>query len=159
MSKKQREKVEDEVRYHRAAQQRAQQVEIPDTTISSYNEGHQTPSSTDPHIFPAGYVSALSPINYPWSAFNLSIHFVTECHLLVFFCIVAKMIVYHFSKKAFQSFQWLVHSDIVSKSSIFNSKDEVFNLGSSLISDQIWFGSYSTKSLLRKSLSPIPNLL
>ncbi|XP_046684025.1 probable nuclear hormone receptor HR3 isoform X2 [Homalodisca vitripennis] len=52
MSKKQREKVEDEVRYHRAAQQRAQQVEIPDTTISSYNEGHQTPSSTDHHIFP-----------------------------------------------------------------------------------------------------------
>lgn len=71
MSKKQREKVEDEVRYHRAAQQRAQQVEIPDTTISSYNEGHQTPSSTDPHIFPAGYVSALSPTDYPCSAYLL----------------------------------------------------------------------------------------
>lgn len=64
MSKKQREKVEDEVRYHRAAQQRAQQVEIPDTTISSYNEGHQTPSSTDPHIFPntTGYVSTATQL-------------------------------------------------------------------------------------------------
>lgn len=78
MSKKQREKVEDEVRYHRAAQQRAQQVEIPDTTISSYNEGHQTPSSTDPHIFPAGYVSALSPTNYPFSAHMLK---PTFCHI------------------------------------------------------------------------------
>ncbi|XP_054279745.1 probable nuclear hormone receptor HR3 isoform X3 [Macrosteles quadrilineatus] len=58
MSKKQREKVEDEVRYHRAAQQRAQQVEIPDTTgITSYGDGQQTPSSTDNlHLFPsAGY--------------------------------------------------------------------------------------------------------
>ncbi|KAG8292864.1 hypothetical protein J6590_028615 [Homalodisca vitripennis] len=61
MSKKQREKVEDEVRYHRAAQQRAQQVEIPDTTISSYNEGHQTPSSTDHHIFP-------NTTGYPYSS-------------------------------------------------------------------------------------------
>lgn len=78
MSKKQREKVEDEVRYHRAAQQRAQQVEIPDTTISSYNEGHQTPSSTDPHIFPAGYVSDLSPLTQCSPAqTNLSQYFVT----------------------------------------------------------------------------------
>lgn len=90
MSKKQREKVEDEVRYHRAAQQRAQQVEIPDTTISSYNEGHQTPSSTDPHIFPAGYVSTLSPTNYPFRVLLLKptfrCSFVTEfknkCHFI-----------------------------------------------------------------------------
>lgn len=70
------------------------------------------------------------------------------------------MIVYHLSKKAFQSFQWLVHSYIVSKSSIFNPKDEVFYLGSSLISEQTWFGSYLTKlKVCWESLSLIPNLL
>lgn len=118
MSKKQREKVEDEVRYHRAAQQRAQQVEIPDTTISSYNEGHQTPSSTDPHIFPAGYVSALSPTNYLCSAFNLSVGYTLSQSLKTY-------VIYHiyrddrviiFSSRSKRSLQWSFnpYSDIKS---------------------------------------------
>ncbi|XP_023317250.1 probable nuclear hormone receptor HR3 isoform X2 [Trichogramma pretiosum] len=51
MSKKQREKVEDEVRYHREAQMRAQNETAPDSSVYE----HQTPSSSDQHHYNGGY--------------------------------------------------------------------------------------------------------
>uniref|UniRef100_A0ABD2VTB0 Probable nuclear hormone receptor HR3 n=1 Tax=Trichogramma kaykai TaxID=54128 RepID=A0ABD2VTB0_9HYME len=62
MSKKQREKVEDEVRYHREAQMRAQNETAPDSSVYE----HQTPSSSDQHHYNGGYVATNVSLRYHW---------------------------------------------------------------------------------------------
>ena len=72
MSKKQREKVEDEVRFHRAAQMRAASETAPDSSVFE----QQTPSSSDQHhSFNGGSVSLLRIIFQHFSARKITIFY------------------------------------------------------------------------------------